>query len=242
MSYFKKREGKKHYEGKIRVGSLFQSQMGYDAFFEVPSIEHTTFHDLPITYYFDVLLGIKGYKNYEYRGFVICEVDGRIGHRTLKTDSKAYKRDNHFLTKYGIPTVRFATEDLVGGKKIDESMLIAEMDYQLQGYADSYRPYYCFVCETFGFDRDFCSECNRVGSIRLKVRSGAGPNMATPQFQTKNYKTVNYQRKTIPLPPEKKYHICTWCNHSFKKHSFAGCSECSRCVTGIIHSSDKKDT
>src|SRR5690606_24940728 len=143
-------ESEKHHKGKIRLGSLFQSQMGYDAFFEVPSVETVDYHDQSVTYYFDVLLGIKGYRNYEYRGFVIAEVDGRIGHRTLRTDSKSYKRDNHFLSKYGIPTARFATEDLVGSKAMSDEIIIKEMEYQIQGYEDSYKPHYCFACQTFG--------------------------------------------------------------------------------------------
>jgi hypothetical protein len=243
MSWFKKREGEKHYKAKIRLGSLFQSQFGYDTFFEVPSVEIVEFHELPITYYFDVLFGIKGYRNYEYRGFVIAEVDGRIGHRTLKTDSKSYKRDNHFLSKYGIPTARFATEDLIGSKSLDDSTIIKEMEYQIQGHEDSYKPHYCFACQSFGKSKGYCDKCNtKVGgfTVRMSPPKGnmSGPHLAGPP----TFNTKNYQRKTIPLPVEKKYKMCTWCGHSFHKHSFSGCSQCSRCVTGIIHSSDKKDT
>lgn len=240
-SYFKKREGKAHHAGKIRVGALFQSQVGYDAFFEVPSIEIVEFHELPITYYFDVLLGVKGYRNYEYRGFIIAEVDGRIGHRTLRTDSKSYKRDNHFLSKYGIPTVRFATEDLTGSKKLLDSEIIQELEYQVKGFEDSYKPYYCFACGLFGQNKGYCSICNRVGGVSFSVKV-SGNSKLSPAKPSGPKLIKNYQRKTIPLPPHKKYQICTWCNHSFHKHSFSGCSQCSRCVTGIIHSSDKKDT
>lgn len=243
MSYFKKREGKAHHAGKIRLGSLFQSQAGYDAFFEVPSIENVSFYDLPVQYFFDDLIGIKGYRNYEYRAFIILEVDGRVGHRTRNTDSKSYKRDNHFLQKYGIPTVRFATEDLVGSKKLTDNEIFEEYEYQIKGYEESYKPYYCFVCSSFGQNKGYCEVCNRVGGVSFKVKVSCGNSSKLSPPRHAGPKTIkNYQRKTIPLPPHKKYDICTWCNHSFHKHSFAGCSQCSRCVTGIIHSSDKKDT
>lgn len=245
MSWFKKREGKAHHAGKIRLGALFQSQMGYDAFFEVPSIEVVEFHELPVTYFFDVLLGVKGYRNYEYRGFIIAEVDGRIGHRTLKTDSKAYKRDTHFLNKYGIPTVRFATEDLTGSKKLTDNEIIQELEYQVKGYEDSYKPYYCFVCQTFSQSK-VCNNCKSLvgGATKVKVRQiGGTPNMSQPHMAPPSNYTKTYQRKTIPIPPHRKYETCTRCtNHGFHKHSFAGCSQCNRCITGIIHSSDKKDT
>lgn len=236
MAFFKKREGKAHHAGKIRLGALFQSQMGYDAFFEVPSIEVVEFHELPITYYFDVLLGIKGYRNYEYRSFIIAEVDGRIGHRTTRTDSKAYKRDTHFLNKYGIPTVRFATEDLTGSKKLTDSEIVEELEYQVKGYEDSYKPYYCFSCKTFGQSKGYCNNC-RLGGFPMKMRGVvSAPHMAPPSNSI-------YQRRTIPMPPHKKYNTCTHCkNHQFHKHSFSGCSLCDICITGIIHSSDKKDT
>ena len=235
MSFFKKREGKAHHAGKIRLGALFQSQMGYDAFFEVPSIEVVEFHELPITYYFDVLLGVKGYRNYEYRAFIISEVDGRIGHRTLKTDSKAYKRDTHFINKYGIPTVRFATEDLVGSKKLTDSEIVEELEYQVKGYEDSYKPYYCFSCKAFGQSKGYCSHC-RLGGFPMKMRGVVSPPKMAPP--TKSI----YQRRTIPIPPHRKYDTCTHCNHGFHKHTFGGCSQCEICITGIIHSSDKKDT
>lgn len=239
MSYFKKREGKKHHAGKIRLATIFQSQLGYDAFFEVPSIEEVEFYvEGPITYYFDVLLGIKGYRNYEYRGFIIAEVDGRVGHRTLRTDSKAYRRDNHFLSKYGIPTARFSTEDLVGSKSIKDSEIIEEMEYQTEGLMDSYKPYYCFVCSTFSQDKEYCKVCR--GAQKFKV-SMSPPMMAGPSM-IKNIGKGNYLRKTLPLSLGKKYHTCTHCNHGFHKHTFAGCSCCKLCITGIIHSSDKKDS
>jgi hypothetical protein len=244
MAFFKKREGKAHHAGKIRLGALFQSQMGYDAFFEVPSIEAVDFNEDIITYYFDVLLGIKGYKNYEYRGFIIAEVDGRIGHRTIRTDSKAYRRDNHFLSKYGIPTARFATEDLTGSKKLTDDEIIQELEYQVKGFEDSYKPYYCFSCKTFGQSKGFCNNC-RLGGFPMKMRGVvSAPHMAPPAFGgNKSAPTKSiYQRRTIPIPPHRKFDTCTHCNHGFHKHTFGGCSQCDRCITGIIHSSDKKDT
>lgn len=226
--FFKKREGEKHYKSKLELARIFQTHLRCDAFFEVPSIENVEFQDTPVTYWFDVLLGLKGYRHYDYRALVILEVDGRIGHRTLKTDNKAKRRDDHFLQKYGIPTIRFATEDLVGSKKLEDSEIIDEFEFQYKGFEDSYKSFYCFVCGAFGFDKDYCSSCNT--NMNFKITGTKGKKQMK-----------NYQRKIISMPHEKRFTRCTWCDHSFHKHSFAGCSLCDHCITGIVHSCSKKD-
>ena len=232
VKFNKQTEGVRHHRAKIQLGILFQSKFGYDVFFEVPSrekIDMTYYaledrnkviaiepHPHRYDYQFDLLLGIKGYRNYENRGFVVVEVDGKIGHRTTRKDISNYRRDNHIWSKYGIPTVRFATEDIIGSKKLSEEELIHEYEYQILNKEDSYKDRYCFRCKVFW------------GPDRVKCECG-GPT---------------FKRKMIPIPPERRFDFCTWCGHRFIEHSVSGCNHskgCDKCITGIIHSSDKKN-
>jgi hypothetical protein len=63
---------------------------------------------------------------------MVLEVDGRKGHRTGITDNKAKVRDGHFLNKYAIPTIRFSFEDLHGVDKIDDDLIVKEVEYWIK--------------------------------------------------------------------------------------------------------------
>ena len=123
------RESDKHYKGKLRLYNLFKS-LGYSTHKEVPSQEHLENGETK-GYVFDVLVCGKfvGSNNPVY---TILEVDGRKGHRTKITDDKARVRDNHFMNRYAIPTIRFQFEDLHGVDKIDDELIIKEVEYWIK--------------------------------------------------------------------------------------------------------------
>ena len=123
------RESEKHLKGKLRLYNLFKS-LGYAVFKEVPSQEHLENGEIK-NFIFDVLC-IGRFVDSNRPVYVILEVDGRKGHRTGITDNKAAVRDNHFMDKYQIPTVRFAFEDLHGVNKIDDDLIIKEVEYWIR--------------------------------------------------------------------------------------------------------------
>lgn len=123
------RESDKHYKGKIRLFNLFKS-LGYQTHKEVPSHEVLENSEKK-NYVFDVLVCGRFVDSHN-PVYVILEVDGRKGHRTGITDNKAKIRDNHFLSKYSIPTIRFAFEDLHGVDKIDDDLIIKEVEYWIK--------------------------------------------------------------------------------------------------------------
>src|SRR5690349_17782278 len=108
---YKIKESPKHLNGKNRLFNLFKN-LGYEVYKEVPSQECLDNGEIK-NYVFDVLV-VGKFVNCNDPIFTILEVDGRKGHRTGITDNKSKVRDSHFLTKYAIPTIRFAFEDLHG--------------------------------------------------------------------------------------------------------------------------------
>src|SRR5690349_8852268 len=126
---YKIKESEKHLKGKERLFNLFR-QRGYEVYKEVPSQERLEDGQVK-NYVFDILLcgRIIDSRNPVY---TICEVDGRKGHRTGITDNKTRLRDSIFLEKYGIVTVRFAFEDLHGADKIDDDLIIKEVEYWIK--------------------------------------------------------------------------------------------------------------
>jgi hypothetical protein len=126
---YKIRESDKHYKGKIRLYELFKN-LGYQTHKEVPSQERLE-NGEDKGYVFDILVCGR-FVDSNSPVFVVLEVDGRKGHRTGITDHKAAIRDGHFLEKYKIPTVRFAFEDLHGANKIDDSLIIQEVEYWIK--------------------------------------------------------------------------------------------------------------
>ncbi len=126
---YKIRESRKHFIGKQRLYDLFKEQ-GYSTFKEVPSYEILE-NGQEKGYVIDVLICGK-FIHSDKPIFIILEVDGRRGHRTGITDDKAKVRDNHFLSKYSIPTVRFAFEDLHGVNKIDDDLIIQEVEHWIK--------------------------------------------------------------------------------------------------------------
>lgn len=123
------RESKKHFLGKQRLYELFKNR-GYGVFKEVPSYEILESGERK-NYVIDILIMGK-FVNSNHPIFVVAEVDGRKGHRTGITDNKANVRDGHFLSKYSIPTIRFAFEDLHGADKIDDDLIIKEVEYWIK--------------------------------------------------------------------------------------------------------------
>lgn len=123
------RESDKHLSGKNRLFNLFK-QLGYGTFKEVPSHEVLESGEVK-NYIFDCLV-IGKFVNTNDPIFIILEVDGRKGHRTGITDKKAEVRDRHFMDKYCIPTIRFAFEDLHGTNKIDDDLIIKEVEYWIK--------------------------------------------------------------------------------------------------------------
>lgn len=123
------RESQKHYLGKRRLYELFKSN-GFEVYSEVPSQEHMENGDIK-NFIFDVLV-VGKFVDSERPLFTILEVDGRRGHRTGITDNKAALRDGHFLEKYNIVTVRFAFEDLHGVNKIDDDLIIQEVEHWIK--------------------------------------------------------------------------------------------------------------
>lgn len=123
------RESDKHAKGKIRLYDLFK-KLGYEAHKEVPSREIIESGSVK-NYVFDVLIYGKLAKS-NNPIYVILEVDGRKGHRTGITDIKGKIRDDHFMNKYNIPTIRFAFEDLHGAKEIDDNLIIEEVEYWIK--------------------------------------------------------------------------------------------------------------
>ena len=126
---YKIRESKKHLSGKNRLYNLFKGY-GFEVYKEVPSYEILE-NGQEKGYIFDVLVMGK-FVNSNNPVFVICEVDGRRGHRTGITDNKSKTRDNHFMDHYCIPTIRFAFEDLHGVDAIDDSLIIQEVEYWIK--------------------------------------------------------------------------------------------------------------
>lgn len=235
--WFKKQEGEKHYNAKIKLGGIFQSKFGYDVYYEVLSRERIQTMgvdpgvkgQLSITtltqqfdYQFDVFLRLGTYKNYDDKGFVVVEVDGKVGHTSPKADIKDHRRDTHIYEKYGIPTVRFNPKDIVGAKALNLQEIISEYQYQIEGFEDNYKPYYCFTCKKFWYDREVCC--------------GGGRR--------------TYKRKMLAVQRENKWDDCTWCGHPFAEHSVSGCNHvmdpqtgawCEKCITGIIHTTAKRN-
>jgi hypothetical protein len=123
------RESEKHYKGKLRLYNLFKS-LGYQTHKEVPSQEHLENGETK-NYVFDVLVCGR-FVDSNSPVYVVLEVDGRKGHRTGITDNKAAVRDNHFMDRYAIPTVRFAFEDLHGVNAIDDDLIIKEVEYWIK--------------------------------------------------------------------------------------------------------------
>lgn len=123
------KESQKHYLGKQRLYNLFKG-LGYATFKEVPSQECLESGETK-NYIFDILLCGK-FVNSDRPIYTVLEVDGRKGHRTGITDNKAEVRDSHFLEKYKIVTIRFAFEDLHGVKKIDDDLIVKEVEYWIK--------------------------------------------------------------------------------------------------------------
>lgn len=123
------RESRKHYLGKQRLYDFFKGQ-GYEAYKEVPSREILDNGEIK-NFVIDVLIGGK-FIHSDKHILIILEVDGKKGHRTGITDNKAKTRDSHFLEKYKIPTVRFSFEDLHGVNKIDDDLIIQEVEYWIK--------------------------------------------------------------------------------------------------------------
>ena len=123
------KESDKHYKSKLRLYNLYKN-LGFEVYKEVPSIEILE-SGQEKHYVFDVLCCGR-FVNSNNPVFVVLEVDGRKGHRTGITDDKAKVRDNHFLSKYSIPTVRFAFEDLHGVNKIDDDLIIQEVEHWIK--------------------------------------------------------------------------------------------------------------
>lgn len=123
------RESEKHLKGKNRLYELFK-KYGFEVYKEVPSQERLDDGDVK-NFIFDVLV-IGKFVNSKCPIITILEVDGRKGHRTGITDNKARVRDSHFMNKYSIPTVRFAFEDLHGVNKIDDELIIREVEYWIK--------------------------------------------------------------------------------------------------------------
>ena len=123
------RESEKHYKGKLRLYELFK-KLGYEVYKEVPSIEHLENTETK-NYVFDVLVCGR-FVDSNNPVYIVLEVDGRKGHRTGITDNKAEVRDSHFMDKYQIPTIRFAFEDLHGVNKIDDDLIIKEVEYWIK--------------------------------------------------------------------------------------------------------------
>lgn len=127
------KESDKHYKGKLRLYNLFKSR-GYQTHKEVPSQERLESDEVK-NYVFDVLVCGR-FIDSNNPIYIILEVDGRKGHRTGITDNKAKVRDDHFMNKYNIPTVRFAFEDLHGNDKIADDLIIQEVEYWIKTYMD----------------------------------------------------------------------------------------------------------
>lgn len=123
------RESKKHFLGKQRLYDLFRNR-GYSVFKEVPSQE--VLDDGQVKNYIIDVLCVGRFIDSNNPIYIFCEVDGRKGHRTGITDNKAKVRDDHFLTKYNIVTVRFAFEDLHGVDKIDDDLIVKEVEYWIK--------------------------------------------------------------------------------------------------------------
>src|SRR5690349_19390513 len=123
------KESDKHHKSKIRLYELFKNR-GYSVFKEVPSQERLDNGEQK-NYVFDILCCGRFVDSHNPI-YIICEVDGRKGHRTGITDSKAKTRDDHFLSKYSIPTIRFAFEDLHGVNAIDDDLIIKEVEYWIK--------------------------------------------------------------------------------------------------------------
>src|SRR5215210_3236829 len=126
---YKIRESDKHYKGKLRLYELFKTN-GYEVYKEVPSQEKLESGE-DKGYVFDILVCGR-FVDSNSPVFVIIEVDGRKGHRTGITDHKARVRDDHFMDKYAIPTIRFAFEDLHGVNSIDDDLIIKEIEYWIK--------------------------------------------------------------------------------------------------------------
>lgn len=123
------KESQKHYLGKRRLYELFKSN-GFEVHSEVPSQERLDNGDIK-NYVFDILV-VGKFVGSKRPIYTILEVDGRKGHRTGITDNKARVRDEHFLNKYNIPTIRFAFEDLHGVNKIDDDLIMKEVEYWIK--------------------------------------------------------------------------------------------------------------
>lgn len=123
------KESEKHLSGKNRLYNLFKDR-GYSVFKEVPSYECLESGENK-GYVIDILCCGR-FVNSNHPIFIICEVDGSKGHRTGRTDNKARIRDSHFMDRYKIPTVRFAFEDLHGVNKIDDDLIIKEVEYWIK--------------------------------------------------------------------------------------------------------------
>ena len=123
------RESRKHYLGKQRLFNLFKN-LGYSVFKEVPSQERLEDGQTK-NYVIDILLCGK-FVDSNNPIYIICEVDGSKGHRTKITDEKAKKRDELFLGRYSVPSIRFAFEDLHGVNAIDDSLIVKEVEYWIK--------------------------------------------------------------------------------------------------------------
>jgi hypothetical protein len=123
------RESRKHFLGKQRLYDLFKGQ-GYEVYKEVPSQERLEDGQIK-NYVIDVLVCGR-FIHSDKPIFIILEVDGTKGHRTKTTDDKAKTRDNLFMDKYGIVSIRFAFEDLHGVNAIDDSLIIKEVEYWIK--------------------------------------------------------------------------------------------------------------
>jgi hypothetical protein len=123
------KESQKHYLGKVRLYNLFRDR-GYSVFKEVPSYEILE-SGQEKGYVIDVLCCGRIVNSHDPI-YIILEVDGRKGHRTGITDNKAKVRDDHFMQKYSIPTIRFAFEDLHGVDKIDDDLIVKEVEYWIK--------------------------------------------------------------------------------------------------------------
>lgn len=123
------KESDKHLKSKLRLYDLFKKN-GFEVYKEVPSQEHLENGQIK-NYVFDILCCGR-FVDSNRPIYIILEVDGRKGHRTGITDDKAALRDGHFLDKYNIITVRFAFEDLHGVNKIDDDLIIKEVEYWIK--------------------------------------------------------------------------------------------------------------
>jgi hypothetical protein len=123
------RESDKHLKGKERLFNLFKN-LGYEVYKEVPTHERLENGEIK-NYVFDILV-VGKFVGTDRPILTVLEVDGRKGHRTKITDDKAKKRDQHFMDRYQIPTIRFPFEDLHGVDKIDDDLIVKEVEYWIK--------------------------------------------------------------------------------------------------------------